>query len=180
MIITIDGPASAGKGTLASTLAGIYHLAYFDTGMVYRAVGLEMILSGYEIDNAEAAENFAKNLTFPRMIELAIDPEKAARYRAESKPEKEDTCTMCGEMCPMKNLKNMIATANRGKPEVHHALSCVTGVLQKLPKRECVVKIDCPRLTKHTELHCHYPCNPSQISNMFPVSYSPYIPQFFH
>lgn len=43
MIITIDGPASAGKGTLASTLAGIYHLAYFDTGMVYRAVGLEMI-----------------------------------------------------------------------------------------------------------------------------------------
>ncbi len=45
---------------------------------------------------------------FPRMIELAIDPEKAARYRAESKPEKEDTCTMCGEMCPMKNLKNMI------------------------------------------------------------------------
>lgn len=28
MIITIDGPASAGKGTLASTLAGIYHLAY--------------------------------------------------------------------------------------------------------------------------------------------------------
>ena len=71
MIITIDGPASAGKGTLASTLAGIYHLAYFDTGMVYRAVGLEMILSVYEIDNAEAAENFAKNLTFPRMIELS-------------------------------------------------------------------------------------------------------------
>lgn len=44
MIITIDGPASAGKGTLASTLAGIYHLAYFDTGMVYRAVGLDLRL----------------------------------------------------------------------------------------------------------------------------------------
>ena len=35
MIITIDGPASAGKGTLASTLAEIYHLAYFDTGMIF-------------------------------------------------------------------------------------------------------------------------------------------------
>ena len=40
MIITIDGPAAAGKGTLASTLAKKYHLAYFDTGMIYRAVGL--------------------------------------------------------------------------------------------------------------------------------------------
>ena len=39
MIITIDGPAAAGKGTLAAILADKYHLAYFDTGMVYRAVG---------------------------------------------------------------------------------------------------------------------------------------------
>ena len=37
MIITIDGPAAAGKGTLASQLAQKYKLAYFDTGMVYRA-----------------------------------------------------------------------------------------------------------------------------------------------
>ena len=37
MIITIDGPAAAGKGTLAAILVDKYHLAYFDTGMVYRA-----------------------------------------------------------------------------------------------------------------------------------------------
>ena len=45
---------------------------------------------------------------FPRMIELAIDPEKAQRYRASSKPAAEDTCTMCGEMCPMKNMKKLL------------------------------------------------------------------------
>lgn len=45
---------------------------------------------------------------FPRMIELAIDPEKARRYRASSKPAAEDTCTMCGEMCPMKNMKKLL------------------------------------------------------------------------
>jgi len=45
---------------------------------------------------------------FPRMIELAIDPEKAQRYRASSKPAAEDTCTMCGEMCPMKNMKKIL------------------------------------------------------------------------
>lgn len=45
---------------------------------------------------------------FPKMIELAIDPEKARRYREESKPECEDTCTMCGKMCPMKNIKKVL------------------------------------------------------------------------
>lgn len=48
------------------------------------------------------------NVDFPRMIELAMDPEKARRYREESKPENEDTCTMCGEMCPMKNMKKIL------------------------------------------------------------------------
>ena len=45
---------------------------------------------------------------FPRMIELAMDPEKARRYRESSKPEQEDTCTMCGKMCPMKNMKKIL------------------------------------------------------------------------
>lgn len=48
------------------------------------------------------------DVNFPRMIELAIDPEKARRYREESKPECEDTCTMCGKMCPMKNMKKIL------------------------------------------------------------------------
>ncbi len=38
-----------------------------------------------------------RNLDWEKQFELAIDPEKARRYRAESKPEKEDTCTMCGK-----------------------------------------------------------------------------------
>lgn len=74
MIITIDGPAAAGKGTLAGKLADKYNLAYFDTGMVYRAVGLEMLLGGFELGNVDAAVRFARNLTFPRMMELSRNP----------------------------------------------------------------------------------------------------------
>lgn len=48
------------------------------------------------------------DVNFPRMIELAIDPEKARTYRESSKPEQEDTCTMCGKMCPMKNMKKIL------------------------------------------------------------------------
>lgn len=75
MIITIDGPAAAGKGTLASKLAEKYNLAYFDTGMVYRAVGLKMLQQGFELSDAKMAEEMAKGLTFPEMIKLSQDPE---------------------------------------------------------------------------------------------------------
>ena len=75
MIITIDGPASAGKGTLASTLAEIYHLAYFDTGMVYRAVGLDMMLNRLDIYQENLAEEVARKLTFEKMMSLSRNPE---------------------------------------------------------------------------------------------------------
>ncbi len=71
MIITIDGPAAAGKGTLAGILAQKYKLAYFDTGMVYRAVGLEMVLAGQDIGDENLAEAVAQKLTFPQMMELS-------------------------------------------------------------------------------------------------------------
>ena len=38
-IIAIDGPAAAGKGTLARRLATTLGLPYLDTGLLYRAVG---------------------------------------------------------------------------------------------------------------------------------------------
>jgi cytidylate kinase len=39
MIITIDGPAASGKGTLAAGLAAHFGLPHLDTGLLYRAVG---------------------------------------------------------------------------------------------------------------------------------------------
>lgn len=75
MIITIDGPAAAGKGTLAHTLAEKYGLAYFDTGMVYRAVGLQMVLNHQDIHNEQEAEAEAQNLTFAKMMSLSQHPD---------------------------------------------------------------------------------------------------------
>lgn len=75
MIITIDGPAAAGKGTLAAKLSEKYRYAYFDTGMVYRAVGLEMFLRNLDINDEALALQIAENLTFEKMMELSKHPE---------------------------------------------------------------------------------------------------------
>lgn len=49
-----------------------------------------------------------KRLDWETMFQLAIDPEKARRYRETSKPEKEDTCSMCGNFCAMKNMNRIL------------------------------------------------------------------------
>jgi phosphomethylpyrimidine synthase len=49
-----------------------------------------------------------KNLDWEKMFELAIDPEKARRYRDESTPEHSDTCTMCGKMCAVRNMNKIL------------------------------------------------------------------------
>ena len=71
MIITIDGPAAAGKGTLSSKLAQKYKLAYFDTGMIYRAVGLDLLLKNINPEDEKKALESAKNMTFSKMMELS-------------------------------------------------------------------------------------------------------------
>ena len=42
MIIAVDGPAASGKGTIAAALGRYFNLPHLDTGLLYRAVGLEV------------------------------------------------------------------------------------------------------------------------------------------
>ncbi len=49
-----------------------------------------------------------KNLDWEEMFRLSIDPGKARDYRASAKPEKEDTCSMCGNFCAVKNMNRIL------------------------------------------------------------------------
>ena len=51
--IAIDGPAGAGKSTIAKAVAKRMGFVYVDTGALYRAVGLYMLDRGISIDDAE-------------------------------------------------------------------------------------------------------------------------------
>ncbi len=62
-VIAIDGPAAAGKGTLARRLADTLDLPYLDTGLLYRAVGRRVLDRGADPRDAVVAEAEAKALT---------------------------------------------------------------------------------------------------------------------
>jgi phosphomethylpyrimidine synthase len=54
-------------------------------------------------------------LDWNTMLELAIDPVKARKYRESSPPEDEHTCTMCGKMCAVRNMNTIL---EGGKVEI--------------------------------------------------------------
>ncbi len=53
--VAIDGPAAAGKGTISKAVAAHFNLPHLDTGLLYRAVGAQMLAGA---DPVEAANNF--------------------------------------------------------------------------------------------------------------------------
>ena len=71
MIVTIDGPAAAGKGTLARRLAAALGYVYLDTGAIYRAVAKSMLDAGGDPDDPGEAAAHAEALD-PAMLD---DPE---------------------------------------------------------------------------------------------------------
>ena len=62
MIVAIDGPAAAGKGTLTRLLADYFDLAWLDTGVLYRAVALRLIRRGENPHDVNIAVKAAKSL----------------------------------------------------------------------------------------------------------------------
>lgn len=62
LTIAIDGPAASGKGTLAKRIAAHYGLACLDTGLLYRAVGRDVLEAGRSLEDEKAAAAAARDL----------------------------------------------------------------------------------------------------------------------
>jgi cytidylate kinase len=62
MIVAIDGPAAAGKGTLAKRLAAALGLPYLDTGVLYRATAKRVLEAGKDPADTQAAVEAARSL----------------------------------------------------------------------------------------------------------------------
>jgi cytidylate kinase len=62
MIIAVDGPSAAGKGTVARAIAERLGYHFLDTGSLYRMVGLAMLKAGKPADDEMSSTAFAKAL----------------------------------------------------------------------------------------------------------------------
>lgn len=121
-----DHITSAIGGAIAAR-AGVDFLCYVTPAEHLRLPDLEDMKEGIIATKIAAhAADIAKKVPYARdwddkmskaradidwetMFSLAIDEEKARRYRKESTPEHEDTCTMCGKMCSMRTMKKIMS-----------------------------------------------------------------------
>lgn len=79
MIIAIDGPAAAGKGTLGAFLAEKYGLAKLDTGLLYRATGVKVLAQGGDPEDSVVAEAAARSLDPAELDNPALRADDAAQ-----------------------------------------------------------------------------------------------------
>jgi cytidylate kinase len=63
MVIAIDGPAGAGKSTVARALAARLGFTYLDSGAMYRCVALAALERGVDPDDGEATGELARTLS---------------------------------------------------------------------------------------------------------------------
>jgi cytidylate kinase len=87
-IIAIDGPAAAGKGTLARRLAAELGFDYLDTGLIYRAVGMKLARAGLDPADLALAEQAARDLSPADLAatDLRIDEAAQAASKVASIP----------------------------------------------------------------------------------------------
>lgn len=64
MIIAVDGPAGAGKGTISEYLAMKFDLIYLDTGLLYRALAKAVLRENVDPKDEQAVTNIARTLNF--------------------------------------------------------------------------------------------------------------------
>jgi len=79
MIVAIDGPSAAGKGTLARRLAEALDFAYLDTGLLYRAVAAGILARGGDPDDAAGAAQAAAALRLAELEPETLRGDKIAQ-----------------------------------------------------------------------------------------------------
>lgn len=83
IVVAIDGPAGAGKSTIAKALATRLNLRYLDTGAMYRAVTFAAIQSGLDLSDQESVSDLTQKsemiLTNDSVSINGIDATKAIR-----------------------------------------------------------------------------------------------------
>ncbi len=83
MIIAVDGPSAAGKGTIAKAIATHLGYHFLDTGSLYRMVALAMLKAGKPAGDVKSAVGFAETLEPARVVDKDLRTETVAGMASE-------------------------------------------------------------------------------------------------
>jgi cytidylate kinase len=72
-VIAIDGPAGSGKSSVARALATALDWSYLDTGAMYRAVTVEALDRGIDVDDEEALGKLAGEVTLATLPRVSVN-----------------------------------------------------------------------------------------------------------
>jgi cytidylate kinase len=72
LVVAIDGPSGSGKSSVSREVARRLHLAYLDTGAMYRALTWFCVKSGIDLSDAASVEQAARDL----VLELSTSPQQ--------------------------------------------------------------------------------------------------------
>ena len=120
--IAIDGPAGAGKSTVAKTVAARLDAIYLDTGAMYRSVGLYMLRNGVDPKDSETVS--------ARAHEAKVD----IRYVDGSQH-----VYLCGEDVSKAIRENHISAAASGVSAVPRVREILVARQQEIAKEQSVV-----------------------------------------
>ena len=83
LVIAVDGPTASGKGTIAKALAAHFGLPHLDTGLLYRAVGVQTVRNGGDPD--DPADTLAA-CAFPDdlLADLVLRAEESGGYASRA------------------------------------------------------------------------------------------------
>jgi cytidylate kinase len=83
VIITVDGPAASGKGTLARRLAKHYGLPHLDTGLLYRGVGYLMLEGNHALEDVAMAARIAQELDVSKLDNDALRTDRVGEAASQ-------------------------------------------------------------------------------------------------
>src|SRR4051812_37413209 len=102
LIIAIDGPSGAGKGTVARTLAARLNYRHVDTGAMYRAVAWQAQRDGLEAADADAIALLAEHAAFGLDGRVSINGHDVTT--AIRTPEIDKAATIVARLAPVREV----------------------------------------------------------------------------
>jgi cytidylate kinase len=89
IVVAVDGPVAAGKGTLGRRLAAHFNFAYLDTGGLYRAVALRLLRNQQALDEIETMVAQAGKISLADLADPALRDEEVGEAASVIAPQPE-------------------------------------------------------------------------------------------